>query len=93
LEAQLDDFEIRDVMLELGSNVNILPIKTLEALGKPQLVYFPIQLRMENQYYIFPVQRLENVDVDVVRVKMTSDFKVIEIMGDKDPYSALLGID
>jgi hypothetical protein len=48
---------------------------------------------MENQYCIFPVGRLENVEVDVAGVKMTVDFEVIEIMGDKDPYPALLGID
>ena len=74
----------------MGPDVNILPKKTLEALVKPQLVYSPIQLRMENQYCIFPVGRLENVDIDVAGVKTTTDFEVIEIMGDKDPYPALL---
>jgi len=42
LESQLDNFEIKDVMLDLGSKVNILPKNTWEALGKPQLVYSPI---------------------------------------------------
>jgi hypothetical protein len=40
--AQLDEFKIKDVMLDLGSDVNILPKKTWEALGKPQLTYSPI---------------------------------------------------
>jgi hypothetical protein len=93
LVAQLDEFEIKDVMLDLGSDVNILPKKTWEALGKPQLTYSPIQLRMANQYCIFPIGRLENVEIDVVGVKTIADFEVIEIMGDKDPYPALLGID
>jgi hypothetical protein len=35
LVAQLDEFEIKDVILDLGSVVNILPKKTWEALGKP----------------------------------------------------------
>jgi hypothetical protein len=93
LAAQLDEFEIKDVMLDLGSDVNILPKKTWEALGKPQLTYSPIQLRMANQYCIFPIGRLENVEIDVAGVKTVADFEVIEIMGDKDPYPALLGID
>jgi hypothetical protein len=80
-------------MLDLGSDVNILPKKTWEALGKPRLTYSPIQLRMENQYCIFPIGRLENVEIDVAGVKTVADFEVIEIMGDKDPYPALLGID
>jgi hypothetical protein len=33
------------------------------------------------------------VEIDVVGVKTTTDFEVIEIMGDKDPYPALLRID
>ena len=91
--AQLDDFEIKDIMLDLGSDVNILPKKTWEALGKPRLKYSPIQLIMENQYCIFPIGRLENMEIDVAAVKTVSDFEFIEIMGDKDPYPVLLGID
>jgi hypothetical protein len=93
LATQLDEFEIKDVMLDLGSDVNILPKKTWEALGKPQLTYSPIQLRMANQYCIFPIGRLENVEIDVAGVNIVVDFEVIKIMGDKDPYPALLGID
>jgi hypothetical protein len=48
---------------------------------------------MANQYYIFPIGRLENMEIDVARVKIVVDFEVIEIMGDKDPYCMLLGID
>jgi hypothetical protein len=80
-------------MLDLGSDVNILSKNTREALGKPQLVYSPIQLRMENQYCIFLVGRMENVEIDVVEVKTTTYFEVIEIIRDKDPYHALLEID
>jgi len=49
-------FQIRDTMLNLGSDVNILPRKTWEAMGKPQLKYSPIELRMANQYYILPIE-------------------------------------
>jgi hypothetical protein len=47
---------------------------------------------MANQYCIFPIGRLENVEIDVAGVKTVADFEVIKIMGDKDPYPALLGI-
>jgi hypothetical protein len=33
------------------------------------------------------------VEIDVAGEKTMADFEVIEIMGDKDPYLALLGID
>jgi hypothetical protein len=80
-------------MLDLGSSVNILPKKTWEALGKPWLTYSPFQLRMANQYCIFFIGILENVEIDVVGVKTIADFELIEIMGNKDPYPALLWID
>jgi hypothetical protein len=48
---------------------------------------------MSNQYYIFPIGRLKNVEIDVVGVKTSIDFEVINIMGDKEPYPALLRID
>jgi hypothetical protein len=85
LVVQLDEFDIKDVMLDIGSNVNILPKNTWEALGKPQLTYSPIQQIMANQYCIFPIGRLENVEIDVAGVNIVVDFQVIKIMGDKDP--------
>jgi hypothetical protein len=93
LATKLDEFDIKDVMLDLGSDVNILPKKTWEDLGKPQLTYSPIQLKTANQYCIFPIRILENVEIDVEGVKTVAIFEVNEIMGDKDPYPALLGID
>jgi hypothetical protein len=48
LVAQLDEFDIKDVLLDLGYDVNIMPKKTWEALGKPHLTYSPIQIRMAN---------------------------------------------
>jgi hypothetical protein len=85
LKAHIDVYEINDAMIALGSNVNILPNKMWEAMGKPMFVYSPIQMCMENQYCIYPVGRLENVEVDLVGVNIVADSEVIEIMGDKDP--------
>jgi len=48
---------------------------------------------MENQYIFFPIGGLENVEVDLVSVKTTYDFEVLEIMNEKDPYHVLLGIE
>ena len=80
-------------MLDLGFDVNILPKKTQEALGKPRLTYSPIQLRMENHYYIFPIGRLENVEIYVAGVNKMANFEVTEILGDNEPYPELLEIN
>jgi hypothetical protein len=42
LNAQIDDYKIKDVILDLGSDVNVFPKRTLEAMGKAKLVYSPI---------------------------------------------------
>jgi hypothetical protein len=42
---------------------------------------------------IYPIGRLEQVEVNIDGVKTKADFEVIEIMDDSDPYLDLLGID
>ena len=62
-------------------------------MGIPKLVWSPIQLILVNQYRTFLVGRVDNVQVDINGVRTTTNFEVIEIMDDKVPYLALLGID
>jgi hypothetical protein len=50
INVELRSYDMDDVMLDLGSDVNILPKKYWELLGKPNLVWSPIQLRLANQY-------------------------------------------
>ena len=42
---------------------------------------------------IFPIGRLENVEIKLDGVKKTIDFEAIQIMDDMDPYPSLLGIE
>jgi len=69
-------YYIKDVMLYIGSYVHIIPKKSWEAMGSLPLVYYPIQLRMANQYRILPIGRLENVEVDLAGVRTSADFEV-----------------
>jgi hypothetical protein len=48
---------------------------------------------LANQYIIYPIGGLEQMEVIIDRVKTKADFEVIEIMYDLNPYPALLGID
>ncbi len=52
-------------------------------MSKPKLVYSPVQLHMANQYRIFPIARLEDVEVSLAGVTIAGvtiavDFEVIE---------------
>lgn len=55
LNAQIGDYEMDEVILDLGSEVNVLTKQTWELMGKPKLRYSPIQLRLENQQRVCPM--------------------------------------
>ena len=82
-----------EVILDLGSEVNVLTKQTWEQMGSPKLVRSPIHLRLANQQWVSPLGRLPQVPVDIDGVRSSVDFEVIEIIGDSRPYLALLGID
>jgi len=48
---------------------------------------------MANQQVVSPFGRLEHAPMDINGVRTFADFEVIEIVDDKFPYLALLGID
>ena len=93
LIAQIGEFEMDEVVLDLGSQVNVLTKQTCEQMGSPQLVRSPIHLRLANQQRVSPLGRLPQVPVDIGGVRTFADFEVIEIIGDSRPYPALLSID
>jgi hypothetical protein len=63
------------IILDLRYNVKILPKKLWKDMGRPILVYSPMQLDMVNQYRIFPISRLENVELDLASVNTIVDFE------------------
>jgi len=93
LKMQIGNHEMDQVIIDLGSDANVLPKPTWEYMGMPMLQWSPIQLWMVNQQNIMPMGRLQGVIVDIEGESMQTDFEVIEIMDDSNPYPALLGID
>ena len=81
------------IILYLGSYVNILIRQTWESMNKPRLDWSLIQLRLANQSKVLPIGRLTQVPVEVEGLRIYSDFEVIDIVDDTNPYTALLGID
>jgi hypothetical protein len=93
LTTQIGEYEMDQVILDLGSDANVLPKQTWERMGRPMLQWSLIQLRMVNQQKIIPMGRLQGVTVDIEGASALADFEVIEIVDDNNPYPALLGID
>jgi hypothetical protein len=93
LNSQIGEYDIDYVLLDLGSELNVMTKQTWELMGKPKMIYSPIRLRMANQQAVIPFGRLEHVLMDIDRVRTFADFELIEIVDDSCPYPALLGID
>jgi hypothetical protein len=55
LNANIEDFNMGNVILDLGSEVNVLPKTTWKFMGEPTLGYSPIQLKLENQHKVLPI--------------------------------------
>jgi hypothetical protein len=49
LNSQIGEYDIDYVVLDLGSEVNVMTKQTWALMGKPKLIYSPIRLRMANQ--------------------------------------------
>jgi len=57
LNVQIGEYEMDQVIVDLGSDVNILPKQTWEHMGRSTLQWSPIQLQMANQQKILPMGR------------------------------------
>jgi hypothetical protein len=93
LNANIGDFNMGDIILDLGSEVNVLAKATWQCMGEPTLGYSTVQLKLENQHRVLPIGRLKGVMVDLDGVRTKTDFKVIEIVDGTTPYPMLLGLD
>jgi CxxC motif-containing protein len=65
MNANIRDFNMGDIILNLGSEVNVLPKKTWKCMGDPTLGYSPIQLKLENQHRVLQIGRLKGVTLDL----------------------------
>ena len=77
LLTHIGDYEMDQVILDLGSDANVLPKQTWERMGKPTLQWSPIQLWMENQQKVLPMGRLQGITVDIDGASTRMDFEVI----------------
>jgi hypothetical protein len=84
--VQIGEYDIDNVILDLGSDVNVLPKKTWEMIWKTNLVWSPIQLILSNQYKIVPIGRLTRIPVNIDGVCSVVYFEVIDIVDEIQPY-------
>jgi hypothetical protein len=74
LNVEIGEYDMENVILDLGFDVNFLLNKTCKMMGKPKLIWSPIQLRLENQHNIIPIGRLLGVHMSIDGVRSIKDF-------------------
>ena len=92
MNIHIGDFEVYSVILDLGSDMNILTKHTWQKMGRPTLGWSPMQLRLDNQAKVQPIGPMSNLVVDVEGMKTYADFDVIEGVDGGGSYPALLGV-
>jgi hypothetical protein len=65
LNSNIEDFNMGDIILNLGSEVNVLPNKTWKGMGDPTLGYSLVQLKLANRHRVLPIGRLKEVTVEL----------------------------
>jgi hypothetical protein len=93
MNAWIEYFDMDNIYLHLGSDVNVLPKQTWESMGKSKLIWSPIHLRLANQHKIVPIGRLLGVIVNIDGLCNIVDFEVIDIAYGNKIYPTLLGVD
>jgi hypothetical protein len=80
LNSNIGDFNMGDIILDLGSKVNVLRKNTWKFMEDPTLGYSSVQLKLANQHKVLQIGRLKGVTVDLDGVCTKANFEVIEIM-------------
>lgn len=60
---------MEQIVLDIGSDVNVLTKKTWYLMGKPTMKWSPMKLRMDNQQNIIPLGILSRVIVELDGVR------------------------
>ena len=77
MHAQIGDYDMDFIIIDLGLDANILTKQTWESIVNPNLVWSPIQLRLANQSKVLPVSKIPQVPFEVEGIRTHADFEVI----------------
>jgi len=93
LSGKIGEYDVNNVILDFGSDMNVLPKNTWEMMGKSNLIWSPVKLRFENNHKIVSIGRLTGVPMNLDGVHNKENFEVIEIGVDSQPYLTLMGFE
>jgi hypothetical protein len=91
VDLEINEVSIKQVVVDFGSQVNILPRETWIRLGRPALAPTLNYLKLADQRLIEPIGILINVDTQIMGIPTQVDFEVIDLVEGMPSYATLVG--
>jgi hypothetical protein len=90
IEARIGDFDI-DSVLDEETPMNIMPKRTWEVIGKPDMTPSLGGIRLFRGNLVNLCGRLTQISMNVNGTSTVEDFEIIKFIEDSTPFTMLLG--
>jgi hypothetical protein len=90
VDLEINEVLIKQVVVDFGSQVNILPRETWIRLGRSALAPTLNYLKLVNQRLIEPIGILRNVDTQIMGIPTQVNFEVIDLVNGMSTYVAIV---
>ena len=91
VDLEIEGYHVRQVILDFGSQVNIMTRDTWEQLGRPRLNESGIYLKLADQGLIEPISVWCNVNTTIKGITTKFDFEIIDLKEGSISFPALVG--
>ena len=78
VDLEIEGYHVRQVVLDFGSQVNIMTHDTWEQMGRPRLYESRIYLKLADKGLIEPIGVWRNVDTTIKGISTKVDFEIID---------------
>jgi hypothetical protein len=90
-DMEINEILIKQVVVNFGSQVNILPRETWIRMGRPTLAPTLNYLKMAYQILIEPIDILRNLETQIMGIQTQVNFEVIDLVEGMPTYTTLVG--
>ena len=77
VDLEIESYHVRQVVLDFGSQVNIMTRDTWEHMGRPRLYESGIYPKLANQGLIEPIGVWKNIDTTIKGISTKVYFEII----------------
>ena len=91
VDLEIEGYHVRKVVINFGSQVNIMTQDTWEQLGRPLLNKLGIYLKLSDQGMIEPIGVWRNFDTTIKGISTKINFEIIEPNEGSNSFPALVG--